>query len=103
MQGAQADKNGSNNFVAGLASMSEVELIQRAGYLQRHEDENTVTEPAGDSSELAEQRQQHEKIMQSYKDSMRRQYEQEQAKKPSVFSGKFSQATLEGEVAATVH
>ena len=56
MQGATSDKNGANNFVAGLASMTEVELIQRAGYLQRQEDENTGTEQAGDSSELAEQR-----------------------------------------------
>ena len=38
--------------------------------------------------------------MQSYKDSMRRQYEEEQAKKPSFFSGKFSQAALGAEDAA---
>ena len=56
MQGATSDKNGANNFVAGLASMTEVELIQRAGYLQRQEDEKTGIEQAGDSSELAEQR-----------------------------------------------
>ena len=34
--------------------MSEIELIQRAGYLQRHEEEHIVVEKVEDYAELAE-------------------------------------------------
>ena len=47
-------ENGNQNFVAGLANISEVELIHRTGHLQRQEEEQAA-QNAIDSSGWQEQ------------------------------------------------